>query len=185
MLFLFKKPKRKKPHVLHIARITHIDRLGNVLWEAKDLHNILHDEGEKYILSAAFATGLSGYGAAPANLYLGIDARSSLAEADTLASLSGEPSGNGYARQALSTAGTGLSGQDFYINQPAAYYRADSKSVTFSASGGDWTAVTRLFLTTASSGTSGKLIASIALSASRTIVDGDSLAASIYVGLSE
>ena len=175
---------RKRLHVLH-ADIRHFDKNGNLLWEDLGRDNLLHDEGEQAILSAYFATAMSGYGAPPANLYLGLDARVTPAEADTLSSLSGEPSGNGYARSALATGGTGLSGQDFYINQPAAYYRADSKTITFAASGGNWSAVTQLFLCTVSSGTAGKIIATVALSASRTLLNGDSMQASIYAGLSE
>ena len=174
---------RKRLHVLH-ADIRHI-RNGKVIWEDLGRDNLLHDQGEQAILSAYFATAMSGYGAPPANLYLGLDARVTPAEANTLSSLSGEPSGNGYARSALATGGTGLSGQDFYINQPAAYYRADSKVVTFTASGGNWSAVTQLFLCTVSSGTAGKIIATVALSASRTLLDGDSMQVSMYIGLSE
>jgi hypothetical protein len=172
-------------HVIHIPIIRHIDKYGNILWDTNNLHNILHDEGERAILSAYFATGYSGYGAPPANLYLGLDNRSSLAESDTLSSLSGEPSGNGYARQALSTSGTGVSGQDFVILQPGTYYRAESKTVTFSCSTTAWSAVSKLFLCTASSGTSGKLISSVALTTSRTLNPGDSLQANLYIGLSE
>ena len=160
-------------------------RNGKVIWEMESCFNILHDEGEQAILSAYFATAMTGYGAPPANLYLGLDARASLAEADTLASLSGEPAVGGYARKALSTAGTGVAGQDFYINQPAAYYRADSKTVTWTASGADYPAVTKIFLCTVLSGTAGKLISSLALSGSRTVLDGDSLQASMQIGLSE
>jgi len=177
-----RRPQRLRWHTGW--RVAHL-RNGKVIWLMESEGNILHDEGEKAILSAYFATALSGYGAPPASIYLGLDARTTPAEADTLASLSGEPSGSNYARQALSTAGTGLSGQDFYINQPAAYYRADSKTVTFTATGGNWTAVTRLFLCTVSSGTAGKLICTKDLSASRTLLDGDSLNASMYIGMSE
>ena len=166
-------------------KIEHRDKFGNLKWAEESEGNILHDEGEIAILSAYFATAMSGYGAPPASLYLGLDARAAPAEADTLASLSGEPSGLGYARQALSTAGTGVSGQDFYINQPGAYYRADSKVVTFTASGGAWSAVTQLFLCTVSTGTAGKLTCTKALSQSRTLADGDSLNASLQIGLHE
>ena len=177
--------KIKKVHVLHIAKISHIDKQGNILWEAKNLDNILHDEGEQALLSAYFATTMSGFGSPPASIYLGLDARGSVVEADTLANLSGEPTTKiGYERKALSTAGTGANGQDFYINQPAAYYRADGKTVIYTA-GEDWTAVTQLFLCTVLSGTAGKLIATVALSASRTLLSGDSLNASMYIGLSE
>lgn len=164
-------------------KIRHI-RKGRIIWQERSEGNILHDEGEQALLSAYFATAYSGYGAPPASLYLGLDARAVPAEADTLASLSGEPTAGGYERKALATGGTGVSGQDFYINQPGAYYRADSKEVTWTATE-DWTAVTQLFLCTVSSGTAGKLICTKALSASRTLLDGDSLTASMYIGLSE
>lgn len=160
-------------------------RDGKVIWKEEYLKNILHDEGEQAILSAYFATAMSGYGAPPANLYIGLDARASLAEADTLVSLSGEPAVGGYARKAVSTGGTGLSGQDFYINQPGAYYRAESKTVTFTASGANYPAVTKVFICTVLSGTAGKLICSLALSGSRTVLDGDSLQTSMQVGLHE
>lgn len=175
---------KRSIHILH-ADVRCYDKYGKLKWEELGLKNILHDEGEEALLSAYFATAMSGFGPPPANLYLGLDARVTLAEADTLLSLSGEPAVFGYARKALSTAGTGLSGQDFYINQPAAYYRADSKVVTFTASGGAWPAVTKLFLCTVLSGTAGKLISSLALSTSRTLQDGDSLNSSIYIGMSE
>jgi len=172
-----------KVHVLH-ARVQHV-RDGKVIFE-EQVDNILHDEGEQAILSAYFATGLAGFGAPPASLYLGLDNRTTLAEANTLTNLSGEPVGTGYARKALSTAGTGVSGQDFYINQPATYYQADSKIVTFQNTGATaWTAVKNLFLCTVLSGTAGKLICSLALSAERILRPQDSLNASLYIGLSE
>lgn len=174
----------RKIHILH-ANIRHFDKYGRLLWEQLGIDNILHDEGEQALLSAYFATAMSGFGAPPANLYLGLDDRVSLAEGDTLTSLSGEPVALGYARKAYSTAGTGLSGQDFYINQPAAYYRADSKVVTFTAVGGVWVSVSKMFLCTVLSGTAGKLISSLALSATRTLQDGDSLNASLNIGMSE
>lgn len=177
---------KHKPSVLHIKEITHLDKNGNLLWSENNIDNMLHDEGEIAILSAYFATTMSGYGAPPANLYLGLDARTTIVEADTLASLSGEPTTTaGYARSALATSEAGSSGDDFYINQPAAYYRADGKTVTFTASGAAWPAVTKMFLCTVSAGSTGKLICSLALSATRTLQDGDSLNASMYLGLSE
>lgn len=172
-------------HVLHIAEITHKNKHGEVLWIGKNIDNMLHDQGEQSILSAYFAKGYSGFGASPNNLYLGLCAGSAPTEASTLSSLSGEPSGSGYSRKALSTTGTGVSGQDFVLDQPGAYYRAGSKVVTFEASGGAWAPVTRLFLSTAASGTSGLLICTLSLSTTRTLQDGDSLNTSIFIGLSE
>jgi len=174
-----------RPHVLH-ADVRHLDRDGKLLWSADGLDNMLHDQGETAILSAYFATTMATYGAPPANLYFGLDARTTLVEADTLASLVGEiTTTSGYSRQAVATSGPGTTGQDFYINQPAAYYRADSKTVTFTASGAAWSVAKNLFLCTVTSGSTGKLICSLALTADRTLQDGDSLNASMYIGLSE
>ncbi len=161
------------------------DRAGRLKWEERIDRNTWHDEGEQALLSAYFATNYAGYGAPPANLYLGLDARASVAEADTLASLSGEPSGYGYARQSLATNGNGMAGQPFVISQPAAAYQVLSAVKTFTASGGNWTAVTKIFLCTVASGTSGKLLCTLALSTSRTLLDGDSLQASMSIGISE
>lgn len=175
-----------KIHVLHIKEISHFNKAGELLWKDKNLDNILHDEGEQYILSAAFATGYSGFGVAPDNLYLGLDTSTrTLAEADTL-SLVGENSlTNGYERKALSTRGTGVSGQDFVLNQPSTFYRAESKIRTWSCINAAWTTVTKLFLCTAPSGTSGKLICTVPLSSNRTLQPGDVISAAIYIGLSE
>jgi hypothetical protein len=180
--------KNNRISVLHIPQhgIKHLNSKGEILWTNEEqIDNLLHDEGEQAILSAYFATAYTGYGAPPANLYLGLDARESLAEADTLASLSGEPNGNGYARIALSTAGTGVAGQDFVISQPVASYQAASKIVTFTCTDLAWSGVTKLFLCTVGTGTAGKLICSLPLSATRTLQVGDSLQASMTLGLSE
>mgnify|MGYP003394721321 CR=1 FL=1 len=149
--------------------------------------NILHDTGEIAILSAFFATAMANYGAPPANLYLGLDARAALAEADTLATLS-EIALAGYARIACISGGTGVGGQDFNINQPAAYYRADSKVVEWTA-GQNWTILRNIFLCTDSvaviDAASKHLVCSLALSAPRTLLNGDKLDGSMYIGLSE
>ena len=170
--------------------LTCYDKDGNLKWEEHNFNprNIIHDTGEIAILSAYFATGMTNYGAPPANIYLGLDKRASLAEADTLATLD-ELSKSGYERKALATSGTGVSGQDFYINQPAAYYRADSATVTWTA-GEDWgTAIKNIFLctdvTATSDGDGDHLIASLALSTTRLLMSGDILNGSMQVGISE
>lgn len=167
-----------------------VNDLWQMLWEEPfglD-RNILHDTGEIAILSAFFATAMSLYGAPPANLYLGLDKRAALAEADTLATLD-ELVKSGYERKAVISGGTGLEGQDFYINQPAAYYRADSKTVTWTA-GEDWvTAVKNIFvctdITAAEDGDGDHLVCSLPLSADRLLLSGDKLEGSMFIGLSE
>ena len=165
-----------RPVGLHsMWTVRHRDAEGRLLWAGFG-HNMLHDEGEKFILDVAFSEAQS----VPSAYYIGLDARTSLAEADTLASLSGEPSGNGYARQAVNSDGT-----DFTIEQISGDWQAKTKTVTFTASGGQIGPVTKAFLCTVASGTSGKLIQSVALSQSRTLQSGESLNVSMYLRLSE
>lgn len=181
-------PTPKRVHIFR-SMAWGTDKFGRISWIDPWVQNILHDEGEQLILSAVLATTYSGYGATPANMYLGLDNRATLAEADTLASLSGEPSAGGYARKALSTAGTGAAGQPFVLSQPGAYYIATSSNQVWTASGAAYGTVKNRFLTThltATTSASGqRLVASLALSATRTINDGDSLTANIIVGMSE
>lgn len=168
-------------HVLH-AWSVHRNAKGEILWdEGEWMPNILHDEGEQAILSAYFDTDLAGFGAPPANLYLGLDNRTALAEADTLAmgGFNELTVANGYARIAVSTT------SGFTLSQPGTYYKASTATLTFTASGGNWTAAKHRFLTTVASGTSGKLVASLALSSTRTVLDGDQLDTTMVVGLSE
>ena len=74
-----------------------------VRWMETNLPNLLHDEGERYLLSAGFATNLPGYGPAPGKLYVGIDNRATVERAQTLTQVAeAEPSG--YKRISLNTA---------------------------------------------------------------------------------
>lgn len=176
----------KNLHVLHISEIQHLDKEGNILWSDENLHNILHDEGEQYILSAAFATTMAGYGPPPSTLYIGLDTSTrSLGELDTLALVGENASANGYIRAGLSTAGAGLAVDDFYIAQPAAYFQAQSKIIEWTAITANWTTVTKLFLCTADSGIAGKLICTVPLSTNRTLAVGDTIRCAMYIGLSE
>jgi len=175
-----------------IWKIEHWRKFNGIyrlIWgeEAQD-RNLLHDTGEIALLSAFFATTMTNYGAPPANLYLGLDKRASLAEADTLATLD-ELSKSGYERKALSSAGTGAAGQDFFIDQPAAYYRAESAVVVWTA-GEDWVdAVKNIFLctdeTATTDGDGDHLICSLALAAARTLTADDKINGSLYIGMSE
>ena len=161
---------------LFYADVVCRDSSGAVKWAEYRRPNLFHDEGEQALLSAYFDTDLAGFGAPPANLYIGLRS-GTLAEADTLATIT-EVTGTGYARSAVETT-TG-----FTLSQVTGDYRATSTSEVFTASG-SWTAATALFVTTASTGTAGKLIASVALSTTRTLVSGDTLTVSTYVSLSE
>jgi hypothetical protein len=181
-------PIRSKVHVLH-GMSWGVNADGTLSWIDPWTSNILHDAGEQYILSAVFATTYSNYGAALSALFLGLDNRTTLAEADTLATLTGEPSAGGYARKSISTAGTGAGGQPFVLSQPGAYYIATSATQTWTASGAAYGTVRNRFLasdlTAVTDGDDDHLLASLALSTPRTINDGDTLNTNLAIGLSE
>ena len=167
--------KRRRLGLHTLLHVRHLDKDGNVLFEHVG-HNLLHDEGEEL-----FCNYLTGKTAIPANLYLGLDTRVAVAEDDALTDLTTEPSGDGYARSAI-VKDTGWTVQQ---DSGTGDWEFVSTTETFTASGGDWGAVTRMFLTTESSGTAGSLIATEDLSQSRTIQDGESLEATITVRLKE
>jgi hypothetical protein len=169
------------------------DKHGRITWIDPWVQNILHDGGEQYILSALFATGYSNYGAA-GTVYLGLDSRNSLAEGDTLATIAanGEPTiggASGYARKSLTITGTGVAGQKFVLAQPGAYYIATSETQTWTAAGGNYGQLDNRFLcshaTAVADAAGAHVIASLPFSTSRTINDGDSIAANIAIGISE
>ena len=178
----------------HLFADVKIYRQGRLLRAEYGIPNIWHDEGELYMLSAIFATGYANYGAALGNLYAGLDNRAALAEADTLASLVNEDPtvpqpGVGYARVALSTAGTGLAGQPWVITQPAAAYRATSQICTFTAGGG-WLEIRNIFIcthiTATASGAGQRLLGSLALvHGPVSLLNGDHVDATFYAGISE
>lgn len=136
-------------------------------------HNELVDEGEQYMLEVAFIDQ-----AQTALNYLGL-LNDTVVDTDTLATILGEPSGNGYGRQTVptTTAGfptSGLQGGDWEIT---------CTTETFTASGGAWSAVTDLFLTNDPTAATLELYATSALSATRTLQDGDSLDTTISLKL--
>lgn len=158
-----------------IMKVEHIQHLrnGEVIWENKNLNNILHSDGEEFILRAAF-TGGSVSSVIPDSYYLGLDNRSVYDVDDTITSLIGEPTGNGYARQTLSSSG------DLTVSQESGHFRATSKIVAFRAEGGSWGPVSNLFLTDLESD-EGYLISTVSLSGDPdepifiTVADGDQI----------
>ncbi len=154
------------PSLRTFWEVRHYDREGRLLWSGQ-MGNIYHDEGEEFSVKVLFTEESS----VPANYYLGLDARSSLAEDDDLAALSGEPSGNGYSRQTVASDNTDFTAQQ---DGGTSDWEAVTKEVTFAASGGDWSELKNIFLATSSDG-SGKLIASAVFDTPRTVKDGEEL----------
>lgn len=150
-------------HLLTILEIDHV-RDGKVIWREENLKNVLHTQGEEYMLTALFKTTLL---TVPTFYYLGLDNRTTPTAADAMpSSIQGEPTTNGYSRQAVSSA------SGFTIEEVDGITRATSLVVSFTASGGSWGPVSNLFLTDKINNT-GYLIATAPLGTARTLQNGD------------
>jgi hypothetical protein len=174
---------KKKLHAFVItADVKHI-RDGKVIWEAKNLEariNGLMDEGENWILDVFFRNAT-----APTSFYLGLGNNGGTpgvpAETATLANIT-EVSGTGYARQTVERSSVGF--PTIQKDSTTGDWEVISKDVTFTNTGAtNWTAADYLFLTDVDSGTSGKLIATVATNVSRVLAPNDSLVANIKIRL--
>jgi hypothetical protein len=156
--------------IIKILEVQHL-RNSKVIWEEKNINNILHSEGENFFLKCCFVNDGSY---PPGNYYFGLDNRSAIAADDLIEDLAEEPSLSGYGRIAVdSTSG-------FSIEKVNQVYRAAGSIITFSAIGGSWGPVRNLFLSTSISSASDNLassilLASAQLSSSLTLTDGDSV----------
>lgn len=133
--------------------------------------NALADEGEKDILDVYFDDV-----AVRSSLWLRLY-NDTPAETDTLATLTGEVTGTGYAAIEL-VRGTdwsdpALDSGDMQTITPTKTYTA----------GGAWSAATQLVLATVATGTAGLFIAWAALSATRTLASADTLDVTLAVKL--
>ena len=134
-------------------------------WE----HNALLDEGERNVLDVYFRNNL-----APANFFLGLSS-STLSETQTLANAI-EPSQSGYARNQIARNTTDwgaptLNAGDF---QTTATQEAFDAAAT-------WTPVTEIILVSTSTGASGSVLLTAALSTTRSLVSGDRLNVTLTV----
>jgi hypothetical protein len=154
-----------------IINAVHYSKDGDILWQATNLPNTLHTQGQQYMLETLF-TGL----AIPQVYYVGLDNRSVINQADILASITSEPTGNGYQRYALNSQ-TG-----FTPNFNLANWTVVSNTLLFTAVGGSWGPVKNAFLTTASS-TQGFLISSLPLSSAITVNNGETFSFQLVLGL--
>lgn len=153
--------------IMKIMEVTHCDSLGKILFYEKNIHNILHNDGEEFILRAAFTGGQIST-VIPDDYYLGLDNRSEIDIIDDMDSLIGEPQSGGYERQSVSSSG------DFAINFEADHYLATSPIVAFRSTSAEWGPVRNLFLTDKNDNT-GSLISTAVLSSSLIVSLGDSV----------
>jgi len=154
-------------------KIQHI-RDGKVIWEDEGL-NSLAQQGEEAVLENEFR-GDASY--APTEFYVRL-CNDTLVTTDTLTTILNEPSGNGYAPQLVERSTVGFPTKEI----DAGAYRIISKTLLFTASGGQIGPVTTAFLATTSDN-SGKLFAFRALSITRTILDTDTMSLQFRIKLS-
>jgi hypothetical protein len=162
-------------HLLYIQEIQHLDRHGNVIWQAQNLPNTFHADGEFYLLDIAFR----GETDIPDDYYFGLDNRTTIAEEDTMLALVDEPESgyHGYARQAVASEG------QFTLMIVDGHWVANSPIILFSASGGSYGPVKNLFMCTTDAGElSSSLVSSVPLNQTITLSDGESI--SVRMGLS-
>lgn len=129
------------PGIMKVQEIQHWNSSNKLLWEAHDIKNLLHHQGEQFLLQAAF-TGGKNSSIIPEKYYLGLDNRLSVLVTNTMSNLLGEPpTGGGYQRAELSSEG------DFAVNFINDHYVATSPIVAFISTVAAWGPVSNLFLT--------------------------------------
>lgn len=152
--------------LIKILDIQHLSKDGEVIWQAKNLYNILHTEGEEFILKSMFIGGNDPNTFIPDSYYFGLDNRPTPDAGDTMDDLVSEPTINNYIRQPIASINA------FTVSTVGGINQAQSPIVTFSASGGSWGPVTSLFLTDQADN-SGFLIATVPLTNTTTLSDGE------------
>ena len=115
---------------------------GRVVWENNNVTNLLHTQGEEFIVKALFTGGKTST-VIPDVYYIGLDDRETVALGDTMDSIFVEPIGNGYSRQPIASSG------DFTPVLQDNHWAAQSPLLVFNASvsGTGWGPVQNLFLT--------------------------------------
>lgn len=152
------------PGLMRIVEIKQLDAMGRVRHHEQNIYNLLHHDGEEYLLRLAF-NGL----AINSDYYLGLDNRSLVDASDDMDSLVGEPVvGGGYERQEID------SSTDFVMNFENDHWVAYSPIVAFRAISAAWGPVRNIFLTNKLDDT-GFLISTATLASPITLDAGDSV----------
>lgn len=152
--------------LVKILEIEHV-RDGKVIWREQNLYNMLHTLAEEFFLGVLFSNV-----AKPTTYYMGLDARTAILAADTMESVTNEPTVNGYLRQQVLSSGA-FNVQLVTVGS-SSVYRAIGPIITFIASGGSWGPVNTLFMTNKADNT-GVLLSSVPLSQPLTLNNGDSI----------
>lgn len=160
-------------HIMKVIEVCHFNKSGNCLYKNSNINNILHEEGEEFILRVLF-----GGNSIPSQYYLGLDSRSTLSRTDTVGSLSSlEPTTSGYIRQTVDA------NSFSFITNNSGNYQANSPVVLFRAVSGSWGPVRNIFLTD-QAGYGGKLISSVPLGSNLIVQAGEIISMRIGLALS-
>lgn len=135
--------------------------------------NALADEGESSMLGVYFR------GATPPTAFFLRLYNDTPVDTDTLATLTGEVTGTGYAAIELSRDTTDWP----ILALDSGDYQVTSDDFVFTGGPGGWTAATHLVMATVASGTVGLLVTYNALGATRTLIENDALTVSVAVKL--
>ena len=171
--------KHEKPWhgIMRLLELQVLDIDGSVISEQKNINNLLHQEGEEFLLRAAFTGGRVSE-VIPDNYYLGLDNRQLVDVDHTMDDLIGEPVGGGYQRQAIQSSG------DFTVNFENSHFRAVSPIVAFRSTSGSWGPVSNLFMSD-QDGNSGSLITTVTLQSPIALDPGQSVTMRIAMTLKE
>lgn len=154
--------------IFKIIHTQHFSETAELIWEEKKIiHNLLHIDGEAFLLKALF----TGEEEIPDDWFIGLDGRNSINVNQTMNDVS-EPSGNGYERQPVPS-----SGQFVYADGEVI-----GPIVTFRATGGSFTVRVVFF---SDQDTDGTLISSAPLSSERTVLSGQTLSVKVSFALSD
>lgn len=165
------------PGIMKVQEIQHWNSSNELLWESYNIKNLLHYEGEQFLLQAAFFGGKNST-IIPDYYYLGLDNRLEVNVADTIINILGEPVGGGYQRAEISSSG------DFAINFENDHFVATSPIVAFNSTVGSYGPVSNLFLTANVNGDD-KLISTAVLPSAIILNPGDRVTMRIGMQLRE
>lgn len=159
-------------HLMKILEVSHFSKNGDLLFNKKNIDNILHIQGQEFILKSIF-----GEVSIPNEYYLGLDGRTTLLATNNISSISGlEPGTGGYTRQNVTSESF-----SFALDNEG-NIQANSPVVLFRATSGGWGPVRNIFLATAP-GYTGYLVSSVPLGTSLTIQQGETVSMRIGIGL--